>query len=223
MIQGRQIICEYCNTLTAEKESTCQACGGPLTHRKVELHPTFSKETPSGNGKQLQSNSLRKATDKADDIYFTLFNTYAIAWRTVGEAISIALSGLILGFLGGATQAVVPGIIGGILIGFAVGFTRKNFYLVIISAPAGLLFGIGAGILIWILGSQPQVMVYTGLAFSLLGALIRRGRNQVFMKRNCWEKSRPLLGAFGGFVFGSMGALLGWGLREIIVIGLDYL
>ena len=69
------------------------------------------------------------------------------------------------------------------------------------------------GVLIWALGSGPQVMVYTGLLFAVIGAVIGGRRSLPFEHRNCWEKTRPLLGAAGGFAFGILGALLGWGIR----------
>jgi hypothetical protein len=95
----------------------------------------------------------------------------------------------------------------------AVGLTRKQFYIVLISAPAGLLLGLGLGAAIWFLGGGPQVMVYTGLVFAIIGAILGGRRSLSFRHRNCWEKSRPFLGALGGFVFGLLGSLLGWGIR----------
>jgi ribosomal protein L40E len=206
------IICEYCATSNPWDANTCLACGGPLTRPKVDLEPQVTTVQTDEKPKQPQSEDVKKAAEKADELYFMAWNTYAIAWRTIGEAIAIALTGFILGFVGGATGVIFPGILGAILVGLAVGFTRKQFYLVLISAPAGLLLGLGIGAAIWFLGGGPQVMVYTGLVFAIIGAALGGRRSLPFRHRNCWEKARPLLGAMGGFAFGILGTLLGWGI-----------
>jgi len=213
MAQTRRIVCEYCETSNPWDRNTCLACGGPLARPEVDLEPKVTTVEMPGKSPQQQFGDIQKATEKADDVYFTVLNTYAIAWRTVGEAISIALTGFISGFVGGATGALLPGVLGAILIGVAVGFTRKQFYIVLISAPAGLFLGLGLGALSWALGSSPQVMVYSGFLFAIVGAIIGGRRGLSYMQRNCWEKARPLLGAMGGFAFGMFGALIGWGIR----------
>ena len=116
--------------------------------------------------------------------------------------------------MGGATGLIFPGVLAAILVGLAVGFTRKQFFIVLVSAPAGLLIGLSLGALSWVLGSGPQVMVYTGMLCAVIGAVAGGRRRLPFKQRNCWEKARPLLGAMGGFAFGILGALLGWGIRE---------
>jgi hypothetical protein len=209
-----KVICEYCKTRNPWESQTCLACGGPLTHPKPKSTPnvtTVDIEEPSNLEPEAV---IQETTEKADEIYFTVWNTYAIAWRTLGEAIAIALCSFILGLLGGATGIVFPGILGGVLVGLAVGLTRKQFYIVLISAPAGLLLGLGFGAAIWFLGGGPQVMVYTGLVFAIIGAIIGGKSSIPFGRRNCWEKARPLLGAVGGFVFGVFGTLLGWGVAS---------
>ena len=202
MSKSRKLVCEYCTTVNPWDAKSCLACGGPLTRPKVDLEPKVTTVKSDEKAPKPQSEDIKKAAEKADDVYFTLWNTYAIAWRTVGEAISIALTGFILGFVGGATGAIFPGILGAILVGLAVGLTRKQFYIVLISAPAGLLLGLGLGALTWALGSGPQTMVYTGLFFAIVGAVLGGRRNLPFSQRNCWEKARPVLGALGGLGFG---------------------
>ena len=212
MAKARRIICEYCATSNPWEANTCLACGGPLTRPKVDLEPKFTPVQSSEKPKPDQSEDVKKAAEKADELYFIAWNTYAIAWRTVGEAIAIALTGFILGFVSGATQVIFPGVLGAVLVGLAVGLTHKQFYIALISAPAGLLLGLGLGAAIWFLGGAPQVMVYTGLVFAIAGAVLGERRSLPFRRRNCWEKARPFLGALGGFVFGVLGALLGWGI-----------
>ena len=212
MSKKQNIICAYCATSNPAEANTCLACGGPLERPPADPTPKVTTVTTSAKPTPPPTEDIRKATEKADEVYFTVLNTYAIAWRTVGEAISIALIGFILGFIGGATATYFPGVLGAILVGLAVGLTRKQFYLVLISAPAGLLLGLGLGAASWILGSGPQIMVYTGMVFAIIGAILGGRRNPPFRRRNCWEKARPLLGALGGFVFGLFGTLLGWGI-----------
>ena len=212
MNKTQKVVCDYCQTLNPWDSNTCLACGGPLTHPKIELEPKVTTIHTDEKIIPPPTETIKDASEKADELYFTLWNTYAIAWRTLGEAISIALCGFILGFVGGATGIVFPGIFGAILVGLAVGLTRKQFYIVLISAPAGLLLGLGIGAAIWFLGGGPQVMVYTGMVFAAIGAVLGGRRSLPFGRRNCWEKSRPLLGALGGLSFGVIGAIIGWGI-----------
>lgn len=214
MSKPQRIICEYCGTGNPWEAKTCLACGGPIIRPPIDPAPSITiTETPA-KPEKLSEEELNKIGEKADDVYFTVLNTYAIAWRTVGEAISIALTAFMLGFVGGVTGMFFPGVLGAILVGFAVGFTRKQFYLVLISAPAGLLLGLGLGTLTWVLGGGAQILVFTGMVFAVIGAVIGGRRNPPFLRRNCWEKARPLLGALGGFVFGVVGTLIGWGIQE---------
>ena len=212
MAQSQRIICEYCKTSNPWEAHTCLACGGPITRPKADVEPNATVLKTLEKPKHPQTGDIKAAAEKADDVYFTVLNTYAIAWRTLGEAISIALTGFILGFVGGATGIIFPGVLGATLVGLAVGLTRKQFYIVLISAPAGLLLGLGSGVLIWVLGGGPQVMVYTGMLFAVIAGFIGGRGNLPYKQRNCWEKARPLLGAMGGFIFGILGALLGWGI-----------
>lgn len=210
MNKSQILICEYCNTSNPRDAKTCLACGGPI--KRPLANPTIQATavTTKTKTQKADTQDLLKIGEKADDVYFTVLNTYVIAWRTVGEAISIAFTGFILGLVGGITGVYFPGILGAVLVGIAVGFTRKQFYLVLISAPVGLLLGFALGAVVWVLGGDPQVMVYSGLVFAMLGALLGGRRSLPFRHRNCWEKSRPLLGAFGGFASGMLGTLLGW-------------
>ena len=212
MSKFQRILCDYCNTVNDAEASTCQACGAPIMRPVVPVEPKVTvPEEPAQPA--FSEADLRKAADKADEVYFTLWNTYAIAWRTLGEAIAIALTGFVLGFLGGVTWQYFPGVLGAGLVGLAVGLTRKQFYFALISAPAGLLLGLGPGALVWALGGDAAVMVYTGLVGAILGAIVGARRNLPFGKRNCWERARPFLGLLGGLAFGLLGTLIGWGLR----------
>jgi hypothetical protein len=221
MSHSQRIICEYCATSNPWEANTCLACGGPLTRPAADPTPRITTVTTPEKPAKPPTEELLKVGEKADEVYFTVLNTYAIAWRTLGEAISIGLTGFILGFVGGSTGVFFPGVLGAILVGLAVGFTRKQFYVVLISAPAGLLLGLGLGATVWALSGGPQVMVYTGLVFAIVGAILGGRRSLPFGRRNCWEKSRPLLGALGGLAFGLLGTLSGWGVVEGIRAVMD--
>ena len=159
---------------------------------------------------------MRKIGEKADDAYFTVLNTYAIAWRTIGEAVAIAISGFILGFVGGATEMLFAGILFATVLGVVVGLTRKNFYLVLASAPIGALIGMAVGAIPWVLGAGPKVMIFSAGIFANIAAVVGGKRNLPFERRNWWEKARPFLGGLGGFGFGLIGTLIGWGLITAI-------
>jgi hypothetical protein len=216
MSNTQRIICEYCETSNPQEVNTCLACGGPITRPHVDSTPSVTTVDMQAKPEELPTEDILKIGEKADDVYFTILNTYAIAWRTVGEAISIALTGFILGFVGAVTGMYFPGVLGAVLVGMAVGLTRKQFYLVLISAPAGLLLGLGFGALSWMIGGEPQIMVFTGLVGAVIGAVLGGRRNPPFGQRNCWEKARPLLGAMGGLAFGLLGTFLGWGIASVI-------
>jgi len=212
MSKTPRITCEYCATSNPGEAITCLACGAPLTRPLADPTPIVTAIQSPPKAEKPPSEELRKVGEKADDVYFMALDAYAIAWRTVGEAISIALTGFTLGIVGGATGMAFPGILGAVLVGLAVGSTRKQFYLALIGAPAGLLLGLGLGAAVWVLGGGPQVLVFSGLVGALIGAIAGGQRNLPFGRRNFWEKARPLLGLAGGFVFGVLGTLLGWGI-----------
>jgi len=186
-----------------------------MESRRATTQPKASKPTEKKpKSQQKVETELRKATDKADEAYFTVMNTYAIAWRTVGEAIAIAIAAFIIGVTGGAVQMGFVGVLGAIGVGIAVGLTQKNFYFVIGSAPGGALIGLAISAIFWI-GGQPKIGVLVVTICAILGAILGGRRRYPFSQRNWWEKLRPVLGALGGLGFGILGLLLGLGIAGV--------
>ena len=212
MAKKNLIPCQYCRTNNSARAKTCIACGSPI--EKPKQPKTKTKKIPTTpEDKAIQE--MKAVGEKADDVYFTVMNTYAIAWRTIGEAISIAISATIIGLVGGATGMHAIGVIGAILTGIAVGLTRKNFYIVLISAPAGAIIGLIIGGIFWLLIS-PKIMVFVVVTLATLGAVLGGKFKQPFNRRKLWEKIRPFLGGLGGLAFGVIGMLVGWGISAAI-------
>jgi hypothetical protein len=210
-------ICEYCDTQNPKIIKLCQACGAPIEFHPPDLEPTIP-DKKTGIKNRLASSSeeeIRKATQKLDGAYFTVMNTYAIAWRTVGEGIAIAVSAFIIGCVGGTTRMVFWSILGAIAVGIAVGITQKNFYVALISTPGAAILGLFMGAIFWISGN-PKGAVFIVTIFAVFGAILGGRRRPAFNSRNWWEKLRPILGAVGGLVFGILGALLGLGITGTI-------
>jgi len=209
--------CQYCSTLNSPKEKACLACGAPLSILQPEsIHKDKNtKQAIVGKPEKSTEVELKKIGEVADDVYIKIYNTYAIAWRTVGETIAIAVSSFIIGLAGGATQMQVIGLFGAILLGVAVGFTHKIFYIVLVSAPAGALLGLLIGGIVWVT-ITPQAMVFIVAGLSILAAILGGRRVRPFTRRNWWEKARPFIGALGGLGFGVLGMLVGWGVRSAI-------
>ena len=211
-----QTVCMYCDTPNPQDYGNCLACGAPIEVPAPEPFQKPKTTKTKAKPEQRPEEQLKKIGEKADDAYFTVMNTYAIAWRTIGEAVAIAISSFILGFVGGATEMWYAGIIFATLLGVVIGLTRKNFYFVLASAPIGTLIGMGVGVIPWVLGAGPKLMIFSAGIFAILAAVVGGRRNLPFGRRNWWEKARPFLGGLGGFGFGFLGMLLGWGLITTI-------
>ena len=215
MTSTNQVVCEYCSTINAMDVPTCMACGGPIHY---ETQTTPEKPAPIViNLKDgiLKNKDLKDVVDSADDVYFTIMKTYSIAWRTAGEAIAIIITSLIIGITAGSAGQGTWGVLGAVLVGIAVGLTRKRFLLALISAPTGAMLGLIFGALFWIWG-KIGVIVFIEIGFAVLGAVLGGSRHQGGKALNWWEKSRPFLGAGGGFIFGLFGVIIGIGLRKLM-------
>jgi hypothetical protein len=216
MTKENTIPCQYCRTLNPVKVKTCIACGAPLEKPKLPKPKTKKlKEIPT-KPEDKTIEEIKEIGEQVDDVYFTIMNTYAIAWRTIGEAIAIAISATIIGLAGGATEMRAVGVLGAILIGIAIGLTRKNFYIVLISAPAGAILGLIIGAIFWLFIS-PKIVVFIVTSLAIVGAILGGKGKRPFRSRNLWEKLRPFLGGLGGLAFGVIGMLLGWGISAAIM------
>jgi hypothetical protein len=209
-----EIICAYCNTVNDARETTCLACGAPLEAPRPQYRPR-PKPAPVEPVVTIlptrpQTEDLRIAGQKVEKVYDAVVNTYAIAWRTVGEAISIALTGFALGLIGGATGAGGAGLIGGALVGLAVGLANKMVWFAALSAPLGAFLGCLLWGLAMLFGAGPRGLVYAAMVFAGVTALVgSRSSRKIW-----WDYVRPFLGMAGGLAFSLLGLLIGWLLRE---------
>ena len=215
MANKKTLLCQYCRTNNPTNVKTCIACGAPIEKPKPPKPKTKKSQKIPTKPDDKAIQDMKAVGEKADDVYFTVMNTYAIAWRTIGEVIAIAISATIIGLAGGATEMRAVGVLGAILVGIAVGLTRKNFYIVLISAPAGAIIGLIIGAIFWLFIS-PKIMVFIVVILSIVGAILGGKYKQPFRRRNLWEKIRPFLGGLGGLAFGVIGMLVGWGVSAAI-------
>jgi hypothetical protein len=216
MTHQNYFACEYCSTKNPAGATSCLACGAPIEyHQPLSSPKATTKPRIDKKSKKRPEEEFKKVGEKVDEAYFTVLKTYAIAWRTVAEAIAIAVAAFIIGTAGGAAGIGFLGILGGIALGITVGLTQKNFYIALISAPGGAMIGLLVGAIFWVIGN-PKIFPLIVTLFSILGAVIGGRRKPTFSRRNWWEKLRPFFGALGGLVFSALGAALGWGILSTI-------
>ena len=153
--------------------------------------------------------------EKVDKAASTAFYIYSLFWRTLAEAIAIAITGFAIGLVGGATGMALWGVVGAATVGIVVGFTIKIYYFTIISAPAGIIAGAVFCVLLWVLGAPPSLDVFVLTLFTSLAAYIGGSRSP-YRHRNWWEKIRPLLGAIGGLISGLLGMGIGVGIQAAV-------
>lgn len=196
---------------------TCIACGAPsndnLQKKSIKSKPKIPQISTQPS-KSFEE-EMNQVVEKTGEAYLKVMNTYAIAWRTIGEAIAIAVSGFIVGVVGGATEMFFWGIFGAITIGIAVGFTHKNFMMVLISGPLASIVGLLISAFFWI-GGWSGASVFVVTIVTVFGSILGGKRRPLFKSRNYWEKARPILGALGGVFFGILGTLLGLGIVNTI-------
>jgi F0F1-type ATP synthase assembly protein I len=212
--------CESCSTNNPRGAQACSACGAPfdivVNEPHVKLAAAVSPRIQRENT-QFPKEEIQDAGEKVEEAYFTIIKTYSIAWRTVGEAIAIAVSGFIIGVVGGATGMSPWGVLGALIVGIAVGMTRKNFMVVVLSAPVASILGLFLGGLFWVSG-YPQMMVFCVSILAILGAALGGQQRGKFQSMNWWEKARPFLGALGGLGSGLFGMGVGFLITQTIAL-----
>jgi len=210
-----KIACVYCRTLNEAQEEVCIACGAPLVSAAapqivpdvspIEIQPI--ENLGQNLGMEQVPTMLREASAVA-----------GIAWRTLGEALAIALVAFGIGVIGAITNTVLWALLGAILVGVAVGLVEKNFWPVLMGAPLGALAGVVLGIFLWAIGAGSNWLVLTCSLGAILGAIIGGVRQPGW--RNWWVKLRPFLGALGALLFVLPGLLAGeavWQLFRLIL------
>jgi hypothetical protein len=164
--------------------------------------------------RELTLEDARAAGAQAEKFYLGAWNAYAVAWRTLGEAIAIAVTGAALGLIGAALGLAFFGVAGAVLIGLLVGVTTKSFYFAALGAPLGLLFGTMAGGMLWLIGLHGWPLLAGAFLGAALGATLG---GRIGGPWGTWACARPFLGAGAGLLFGGLGMLLGAGLRALAI------
>jgi len=213
--------CGHCGVANPAERWVCLACGAPLGEVKATTSATPQAATgrgPAASGSMLSKSHLegaRKAGEKLERAYSTAMNLYAYFWRTLVEAVCIAAVGFGIGLAGGATSMSAWGVIGATVYGAIVGLTLKNYLLLLLSAPLGVMAGAAACALLWLVGATPKAMVFALTIFAGLSAYLG-GYTISYSRKNPWDKGRPFLGALGGLAFGLLGMLTGVGLQVAV-------
>jgi len=204
------ITCEYCGSGNLDTERTCLACGAVLPG--VRKQKKVDRDISHQNIPDIKAGDIQEVGEDIDELYKKGLYVYSAFWRTLAEALVIALCGFAIGITAGATGLVVWGVIGATLVGFAVGWSIKMSLLTLLITPLGIVIGTLAGLIFWAFGGGAGIFVFTLTLFTVLATLIG-GRRVTFRYRRFWEKLRPFLGLSGGFLFGLLGVLLGLGLE----------
>lgn len=205
-----KIVCAYCSRINNADLDHCEACGAPIEPGLVEnieevqvpvvLEPSIDTPDPSDELEQVQK------------VLQVAGATYGVIWRTIGEAIAVAIVAFGLGILGALTDVGPGALLGAVLMGAAVGWVVKGFWPTLLGAPLGALIGTILGGLIWVSGGDPRwVVVATSLA-AISGAVLGGRRSSAM---NWWERFRPLFGALGAGFFALWGLFIGESLQQI--------
>lgn len=220
-MSAKQIPCQWCETLNDAAAEVCMACGGPLEveaapyppPKLYTVAPAPAQAAPiPAAGKQ--PDEIDELAKNAEKLAQSAIGAYSLFWQTLGEALGIAVSCLVLGFFGGAIGGGGWALLASAAVGLAVGLTTKPFWLAALSAPVGALLGAVIGLALWLVGVRiPILALLPGAVLALLAAFLGGSRAGMFQG---WQRLRPFLGLIGGFAFGLGGVLLGRLLQLLI-------
>ena len=218
MNQGK-IVCLHCETINTAGSKACIACGAPLPKVKKPVNKPQIKVNPTI---EINKQPIKKTTTTAkkvgedvDKVYRKAWGAYGLFWRTLGEAIVIALVSFGLGIIGGATGLALWGVILGVAFGVIVGFIVKSYLWLLIGTPIGFVVGALLGLLVSVIGIGPKSILFIVFISSALAVFIgARVRKQY--QKNIYEKIRPVLGGLGGLLFALLGMGIGLGLSAAI-------
>ncbi len=213
-------LCLYCQTINPLSKKSCIACGAPLTAISHEI-PTKKEKNYDPDVKINQQpekvilDTAKKIGKDADQLTNQAWGLYGLFWRTVGEALTIALVSFGLGVVGGAVSLPFWGIISGISFGVLVGLVYKSYLWLLVGTPIGFVIGAAIGILLSLIGIRQEFILVTIFVFSCLAVFIG-GQFRSLNYKNRYEKFRPYLGGLGGFVFSLIGMGIGLGLAALV-------
>lgn len=224
MMTREKTACQWCDTLNDPTLEVCIACGGPLEveaapyppPKLYTVQPAAAPLAPVPAAPAADTD-IDELTKSAEKLVEGAAGAYSLFWRTLGEALGIAVSCVVTGFFGGAIGAGWWALLACAAIGIAVGMANKPFWLSALSAPVGALIGAVIGLALWLVGMRiPVLALLPAAGLALLAAFLGSSRGSTFQG---WERLRPFLGLLGGLAFGTGGVLLGWLLKR----GVEYL
>jgi hypothetical protein len=138
---------------------------------------------------------------------------YSTAWRTLSEAIAIAVIAFVFGIVGAVSDLGILAFSAAIILGVVIGSVVKGFWATLIGAPTGVFLGVVIGIFLWATGASPLWVILFMTVGGILGALIGSHRNPG--GRNWWERFRPWFGALGAALFVLIGLFVGEGVQQL--------
>ncbi len=218
-MKGKKL-CLYCQTINPSDEISCIACGALLTSKsQTDAIVIEKKNIPvvkiNNNPEKAFLETAKKVGKEADHFSLQAWGFYGLLWRTVAEAVTIAVVSFGLGVIGGATSLPFWGIVLGISFGVLVGFVFKSYLWLLVGTPIGFVIGAVIGILLSLFGFGPKIILIIVFVFSSLSVYIG-GQFKNSKQKNRYEKFRPYLGGAGGLVFSLIGMGIGLGLSALV-------
>lgn len=216
---NKSITCEHCAALNPAEGSLCIACGAPLPRlvtspmkvTVVDEHAAIPEPVTPSIENQPLSQQLKEGAAVVGSSLGAL-GIGSLLLRTGAEALAIAFSAFLVGFLSAQTRSLLIGLAGGALIGLAVGSVTKRSFIVLLTAPVGTLLGMGASYLLrraipGLLPLIPWTAILAAAGGAVLGSVGGyRARGGIM---SWYQRLRPYLGIAGGVLFALFGFALG--------------
>jgi hypothetical protein len=208
--------CQYCGSTLVVGTQYCFACGAPVEQTPARHKPTYQAVLAP-----IKTNAEKEAEQKKQEEILKqaaagLESGYYFLWHSLAQIFAVGISAAALGIIGGATDATLWGILGAGLVGAVVGNAYKWALLEMFSAPLGLVLGSALGIIIWLVIQNNAVFVFTA-TLGAAGMAALGSRQLPFAYRSLWQKMRPAVGLLAGLTVGTLGALIGVGIRTAVM------
>jgi hypothetical protein len=215
----KMLTCAFCAAQNPAGTARCLACGAPIEipvtppYRVTVVEDTPPLVTPANSALDPApvSEQLKDGLT-AVGAGLGVMGIVGFIFRTLAEALAIAISAAIVGYCSGSMNRQLHGPImlfliaagGGALIGLAVGSVIKRGIFVILSAPFGTLLGVVIALILNL--NKPMTPWYPlcglvgGVSLALLG-----GHPNATGRFRVYQRLRPWLGLIGGALFGMLG------------------
>jgi hypothetical protein len=175
--------------------------------------PAPGDESQGAERGDFDLEDARQAGVQVEKLFYGALGAYGTVWRTLAEAISIALTAFVLGVAGAAMDTEGWAVLGALLMGVVVGLARKSFWPTLFGAPVGAFLGVVVGVVLWMLGFGAQPMIFSMAGLAVVGAWL--GSAPMFGYKNWWGRLRPVFGFFGALLFVILGMLVGQGFQLV--------